>query len=161
MSQRELQRRVSQKLLYARWHLAWAAQGEYEQQQRDALLESAVWHGLCAYRAFLAEIAADEHLPVATPGGLPQDANTLGEAYPDYLPPALAECANLERGEGWLPKLISHGNAAQGGIAGLQQAPRDNLIGSSGNGLEGAALEHWLEELERLIERLRGDMLEC
>lgn len=159
MSQREFQRRVSQKLVYARWHLTWSGQDDHSQPQRDALLESAAWHGLCAYRAFLAEIAVDEHLPVAVAGGLPQDALTLSEAYPDYLPPALAECANLERGEGWLQQLLLLGTAAQGGI-GAQQTPSAGVIGSTG-GLPGAVeLGRCLDELESLIERLRGDMLE-
>ena len=97
--------RVTQKLAYARWHLGWSealivdpegAVGGDAEQQCEALLQSCLFHLVSAYRALLAEIAADLHLP---PDQVPdtRSALRLSAAYTQYLPPVLGECVNLER----------------------------------------------------------------
>ena len=163
MDQHEQQRRVGQKLAYARWHLEWCQQLAANEQQRAALLESACWHALGAYRAFLCEIAADVHKLVDQDVVDIVDAVGLSRAYSDYLPAALAECANIEGQQGWLRQLffwiesISRGDA----VIAPQAGAHIIAVGSdSPQNLVSASLSQSLDQLEVLIERLRGDMLE-
>lgn len=161
MSQRGLQRRVGQKIAYARWHLAWSEDLAGNAQQREALLESALWHAIGAYQAFLAEMAADEHMPPGQPLATPLDAVSLGAAYPEYLPAALAECTNLETQPGWLQDLLQWADYAQRGAAEPKPGVPSGLISLSRADMPGQVdLGRTLDELEKLIDRLRGDMLE-
>ena len=163
MTQRAYQRRANQKLAFSRWHLEWARDLPAQAQQRLALLESALWHGAAAYRCFLAEIATDEHL---LPNAAEQyhDAITLAAAYSDYSPAAVRECANLEADRSsWLSSLLQGAQAAAR-LGDEAPAPVSaNLISSSGRESpipDCATLGEYLAELEQLVERLRGDMLE-
>ena len=68
-------------------------------EQHEALLQSSLFHLVSAYRAFLAEIAADIHLPPDAASPDVRSAARLKAAYADYLPPALMQCVNLEQAE--------------------------------------------------------------
>ncbi len=162
MTQRAYQRRVNQKLAFARWHLEWSGDWPGRSQQRLALLESAVLHAVAAYRCFLSEIATDEHL-LPNPAEQYHSAVSLVAAYSDYSPAAVRECANLESRNGWLSMLLQWAEAVArlGDEAPAPVSP--DLISSSGRESpvpDYDALDHCLAELEGLIERLRGDMLE-
>lgn len=164
MTQRSRQRRVIQKLMFARWHLDWASQWAPHAHQHKALLESTVLHTVAAYRCFLAEIAVDEHL---APNQLQDNivsAATLATAYSDYLPAAVRECANLEAQASWLKDLLQWGEAVGRLDEQLPTPASPDLITSSGSTFAAAdrsGLDHCLTQLEQLIDRLRGDMLEC
>lgn len=158
MAQRDRQRRVVQKLAFARWHVAWSESVAEDVQQRAALLVSAVWHGTGAYRAFLSEIAHDEHNIPSQPLEPPQTATELAESYSDYMPPMLAECVNLEQDAGWLQDLLRW--QADNDRDEAPHTLSSTLIGSSDSAPDAAVLTHVLEQLDTLIERLRGDMLE-
>jgi hypothetical protein len=163
MGQREQQRRVSQKMAYARWHLEWSQQQVANDQQRLALLESACWHTLGAYRAFLGEIAADVHKLVDQDHADTVSAVSLSQAYSDYLPAALAECANLEGQQGWLRQLLCWSESINRGDAVIAPQAAANVISSSDDSplqLDSSSLLQVLDRLDALIERLRGDMLE-
>lgn len=164
MTQRGRQRRVNQKLSYARWHVAWVDQVARDGQQRAALLESAVWHALGAYRCFLGEIAADVHVTPDQPLIDTVSAVNLAKAYSDYLPAALAECANLEGQSGWLQDLLRWADysARTDEEPVAPTAGLDVISSSAGASTQPVIGEvtHCLEQLEQLIERLRDDMLE-
>lgn len=160
MGQRELQRKVSQKLASARWHLAFSLEEGRSAPQKAALLESTVWHAVNAYRSFLAEIATDEHMPVLLHAQLPRDAASLSASYADYLPAALAECANLEGQDSWLRRLLDYATTVEA-VSAVAGAPSTgSMIGRSGGMPDCDQLREFLEQLDTLIERLRGDMLE-
>ena len=165
MSQRGLQRRVGQKLAYARWHLAWSEQWADNGQQRAALLESAIWHAVGAYRAFLGEIAADVHMAVDQHLVDTGSADSLSRAYRDYLPAALAECAELEGRSGWLQDLLRWSELASRSVEEPGPATGLDVISTSGSSAlvlpDNSGLGQCIDRLEALIDRLRGDMLEC
>jgi len=181
------QRRVAQKLAYARWHLDWsdslvdtAKEGaEVAVQQREALLQSALFHLVGAYRAFLGEIAADIHLLPDDKAPDCRSAERLSAAYTDYLPPALMQCVNLERevpdspgdmAQYWLANLLVW-FAEMERVAGAQgpPAPPANVAGGAliavsthaGERPDRGNLGYCLARLEQLIERLRDDLQEC
>lgn len=163
MGQREQQRRVSQKMAYAHWHLDWSRQLAINEQQRLALLESACWHALGAYRAFLGEIAADVHKHVDQSPADTVNAVSLSRAYSDYLPAALAECANLEGRQGWLRQLLCWSQSIDRGDAMIAPQRASDIISSSDDSplqLDSSSMSQVLDQLDALIERLRGDMLE-
>ncbi len=163
MPLRARQRRVIQKQMFARWHLDWAKQWPQQSQQRAALLESAVLHTVAAYHCFLAEIAADEHqLPKQLPSNI-GSAAALAAGYSDFLPAAVRECANLEAQAGWLADLLQWAQAVARLDEELPVPVSPDLISSSGPASQAAdceGLDHCLAQLEQLIDRLRGDMLE-
>jgi hypothetical protein len=189
---RAQRRRVAQKLAYARWHLSWSDSpegvcgdsAELGAQQRESLLQSALFHLVGAYRAFLAEIAADIHL---VPDGAQPDirsARHLSASYSDYLPPALAQCVNLEGASiesdgrfdaesswlsmllGWFEDIDRIDDAmARGAPTARDSGMRnDAMIAVSGEcrrAPDRDGLAFCLEQMELLIERLREDLQEC
>lgn len=161
---RDLQRRVNQKLSFARWHLEWSEQLASSEAQYLALMESTVFHIVGAYRSFLAEIVADQHHEaVATAEVMSHTAVGLSAAYSDYLPPALAECLNLEQRTGWLSELLCWYGWAQCVEAPWQRPVSVDLITAARPEAapDSGALHHCLAQLESLIERLRSQMQEC
>ncbi len=162
MTQRAYQRRVNQKLAFARWHLEWARQWPTPAQQQLALLESAVLHAVAAYRCFLSELATDEHLLPGASETYP-DAAALAAAYCDYSPAAVRECANLEAQAGWLSKLLHWAEAVARPHDEVPALESRDLISSSSRTARAPdcdGLDYCLVELEQLVDRLRGDMLE-
>ena len=153
--------RVNQKLSYAHWHLRWMDTLADSDQQQGALLESAVMHTLGAYRAFLLEVSRDEHLSPDAPRVDVDTATHLSGAYSEFLPPALAECVILEGKQGWLSDLLRWGDEVSAG-EGVRRSPRPGLIArSAGDGeLSPALMVECLAQLEALIDRMRGGMLE-
>lgn len=154
------QQRVAQKLSYANWHLQWMDR-HTAPGQSESLLESAILHGVGAYRAFLAEIAQDEHLLADPRRAQVGCAVHLSGAYGEFLPPALAECVNLEAQPGWLSDLLRWSASLEAGVAVSRAAPT-HVIAAAADGAVAtrAGVARALEQLEALIERLRGDMLE-
>jgi hypothetical protein len=149
--------------MFARWHLDWAKQWPQQSQQRTALLESAVLHAVAAYHCFLAEIAADEHKLPNQAHSTIASAAALAAGYSDFLPAAVRECANLEGQGGWLADLLQWAQAAARLDEELPAPVSPDLISSSGAASQAAdcdGLDYCLVQLEQLIDRLRGDMLE-
>ena len=155
------QQRVAQKLGFARWHLQWMDQ-HAASAEREALLESAILHTLGAYRAFLVEIAQDQHLQADGPRADVNSAEHLSGAYGEFLPPALAQCVNLEAQPGWLSDLLRWNARLEAGARVSRPAAAQLIAASDDDAAPTrAAVAQGLEQLEALIERLRGDMLEC
>jgi hypothetical protein len=152
-------------LAYARWHLAWSEQWADNGQQRAALLESAIWHAVGAYRAFLGEIASDVYMAVDPDLVDTVSAASLRGAYCDYLPAALAECTELEGRAGWLQDLLCWSELASRSVEEPGSATGLDVISTSASSAQALPeyprMVQCLDHLEALIDRLRGDMLEC
>jgi hypothetical protein len=151
-----------QKLGFARWQCRHLGRDDLARGEGEGLLEAAISHLVGAYRVFLLEIAGDEHL-LADPRTLDvRSAGLLRAAYRDYLPPAVAECANLEAQPGWLADLLRWGAALELGEPVADRVVGSGLISSVGGSRDAELGRVWgcLEALEALIERLRGEMLE-
>lgn len=159
---REQQRRVVQKLAYARWHLAWCETAANSRPQVDALLESSIIHAVDAYRAFLAEVLQDTHIVGLVSAGSFANAADLVALCKDYVPPSLGECHGLEQQDGWLRQLLDWHQACQRTSEGLANPQSSQLVvsASAEQPPTPEAVGNCIAELDALIDRLRGDMLE-
>lgn len=99
---RYLQRRISQKFLYAKQLLALG--------ESEAVREAVSSHLHIAYKAWLIEICHDRHHPLGVEGDSAIDIAKLTDVH---VPAVLAECVQLEQNpESWLSVLLSSAEAA-------------------------------------------------
>lgn len=100
---RYLQRRISQKLLFAKQLLSVG--------DKEAVRESVASHLAVAYSAWLAEIVNDRHHPLDDAEG--ETAQQLAESTSRHIPAVLAECVELEkRPDSWVSLVLASADIA-------------------------------------------------
>lgn len=152
---RYLQRRISQKFIYAKQLLAMA--------DNEAIRESVSLHLGVAYRAWLLEIAHDRHHPLATEA---DTAVAMAQQTDVHIPAVLAECVQLEQNpESWLSVLLASEQAAKDLInkPPARALPGQiALVAAEANVLANTEqLQACLKAFQAFVDRYRESMQEC
>lgn len=101
---RYLQRRISQKLLFAKQLLNLG--------ETEAIREAVASHLAVAYSAWLAEIVNDRHHPLNDAEG--ETAQQMAATTSQHIPAVLAECVELEkRNDSWVSLVLASSKIAQ------------------------------------------------
>lgn len=144
--------RVNEKLYYAQLVLAQAARAEGA--ARRALVESALFHLVTAYRGFLQEIAAGHKQRLQ---GLDARQALRQLQQEGWSLPGLAELAALEQGGQWPAQLLAAYAAAVDAApaAPVSAAANDIALVQMDGGADVESCGRWLQSLQASIDKQR------